>query len=154
MHQIFWMLSLIPEGVLLWIINLALLTGVVGIIAGFFIKVIPFVNQYRVPVQIISIILLAGGLYFKGGYSNEMAWRAKVADLEEKVKAAEVKSAETNTKIDTKVKEKVKIVKEVQVVIQERIVKVKEKIDADCKIAPEAITILNDAARNTKGDGK
>lgn len=151
MNQIFWMLSLIPESVLLWAINLALLAGVVGIVAGFFIKVIPFVNQYRVPVQIISIILLAGGLYFKGGYSNELAWRAKIADMEQQVKESEAKSEQANKDLAKKSKEKVKIVKEVQVVIKERIKTVEKRIDADCKVDPEAVSILNDAAKNVGG---
>lgn len=151
MNQIFWMLSLIPESVLLWAINLSLLAGVVGIVAGFFVKFIPFVNQYRVPVQIISIILLAGGLYFKGGYSNEMAWRAKVADMEQQVKESEAKSDQANKDLAKKSKEKVKIVKEVQVVIKERIKTVEKRIDADCKVDPEAISIINDAAKNVGG---
>lgn len=151
MNQIFWMLSLIPEGVLLWAINLALLAGVIGIVTGFFIKVIPFVNQYRVPVQIISIILLAGGLYFKGGYSNELAWREKIANLEQQVKESEAKSDQANKDLAKKSKEKVKIVKEVQVVIKERIKEVEKRIDADCKVDPEAISIINDAAKNVGG---
>ena len=151
MNQIFWMLSLIPESVLLWAINLSLLAGIVGIVAGFFVKFIPFVNQYRVPVQIISIILLAGGLYFKGGYSNEMAWRAKVADMEQQVKESEAKSEQANKDLAKKSKEKIKIVKEVQVVIKERIKEVEKRIDADCKVDPEAISIINDAAKNVGG---
>jgi hypothetical protein len=95
-------------------------------------------------------VLLCAGLFFKGGYVNELAWRAKVADLEEKVKASEEKSKEANVQIKTKVVEKIKVVKQVQVVVQERIVKDTAKIDADCKVAPEAVSILNDAAKGGK----
>jgi hypothetical protein len=80
-----------------------------------------------------------------------MSWRAKVADLEAQIKVAEAKSQETNVVIQTKYRDKVKIVKDVQLVIQERIKEVEKRIDAECKVAPEAIEILNDSAKNQKG---
>ena len=42
------------------------------------------------------------------------------------------------------------IVKDVQVVIQEKVKEVAAQIDAQCKVAPEAIDILNLAADNVK----
>lgn len=144
------MISLIPAGVLNWIINLTLIAGLTGLFAGWLGKWIPFYGTYAKILKPIGIVLLCVGLFFKGGYVNELAWRAKVADLEEKVKASEEKSKETNVQIKTKVVEKIKVVKQVQVVVQERIVKDTAKIDADCKVAPEAVSILNDAAKGGK----
>ena len=154
MWQIQWMISLIPDSVLIWIINIMLIIGVVGTLAGFFIKFIPFVNQYRLPVQILSIIILIAGVYFKGGYSTEMAWRERVRIAEEKVKEAEAKAAKTNVQIQTKIVEKVKVVKDTQVVIQEKILKEKEFIDKDCRVPDVAIDIHNDAAKNRKPENK
>jgi hypothetical protein len=102
-------------------------------------------------LQILSIILLVGGVYFKGGYSTETEWRARVAEMEQKVAEAEAKSQQTNTVIKTKIVNKIKTVKEYQIVYQDRIKEVEKIIDAECKVAPEAITILNDAARLRKG---
>lgn len=144
------MISLIPAGVLNWIINLTLIAGLTGLFAGWLGKWIPFYGTYAKILKPIGIVLLCVGLFFKGGYVNELAWRAKVADLEEKVKASEEKSKEVNVQIKTKVVEKIKVVKQVQVVVQERIVKDTAKIDADCKVAPEAVSILNDAAKGGK----
>jgi hypothetical protein len=150
MWQIYWMISLIPAGVLNWIINLTLIAGITGLFAGWLGKWIPFYGTYAKILKPIGIALLCVGLFFKGGYVNELAWRAKVADLEEKVKISEEKSKEANGQIKTKVVEKIKVVKQVQVVIKERIVKDTAKIDADCKVAPEAVSILNDAAKGAK----
>lgn len=144
------MISLIPAGVLNWIINLTLIAGLTGLFAGWLGKWIPFYGTYAKILKPVGIALLCVGLFFKGGYVNELAWRAKVADLEEKVKVSEEKSKETNVQIKTKVVEKIKVVKQVQVVVQERIVKDTAKIDADCKVAPEAVSILNDAAKGGK----
>lgn len=155
MWQFQWMLALIPDSVLLWVINILLFAGLAGTIAGFFIKFIPFVNQYRLPVQIVSVVLLVAGVYFKGGYATEMAWREKVKAAEERAAIAEKKAEETNVKIETKIVERVKKVKEVQYVIQEKIVKEKELIDKDCRVPQVAVDIHNDAAKNRKpGDKK
>ena len=75
---------------------------------------------------------------------------AKVAEAEAKIVAAEAKSKETNTVIQTQYRDKVKTVKEVQVVVQERIVKEAAKMDAECKVDLEAIGILNQAAGGKK----
>lgn len=150
MWQFQWMLSLIPNSFLLWFINILLIVGLAGTIAGFFIKFIPLVNQYRLPVQIISIILLVAGVYFKGGYSTEMAWRNKVKAAEERAAIAEEKAKETNVKIETKIVEKIKVVKEIEIVNRDRIVKEKEYIDKECKVPQVAIDIHNDAAKNRK----
>ena len=82
----------------------------------------------------------------EGGITNEAKWQAKVADMEAKVKVAEAKSESANDNVRTVVKEKIKVVHDVQVVVKERIVKDSAKIDADCRIDPEAIDILNQAA--------
>jgi len=150
MWQFGWMLSLIPDSILLWVINGILFIGLVGTVAGFFIKFIPFVNQYRLPVQLVSVLLLVAGVYFKGGYSTEMKWRERVAEVEAKIAIAEKKSAETNVSIQTKIVEKVKIIKDVEYVIQERIKEVEKIVDAKCEIVPEAVDIHNAAAKNRK----
>lgn len=150
MWQFQWMLSLIPDSFLLWFINILLIVGLAGTIAGFFIKFIPFVNQYRLPVQVISVILLVAGVYFKGGYATEMAWRDKVKIAEERAIIAEEKAKETNVKIETKIVEKIKVVKEIEIVNRDRIVKEKEYIDKECKVPQVAIDIHNDAAKNRK----
>ena len=147
-----WYLSFIPDSLLLYIVNGMLVVGAVGSFFSFFlihrvVRWFPALAPYHLILQIVSAVVLVAGIYFKGGYSVEVSWRERVAELEAKVKASEEASKEANTVIQTKVVEKIKVVKDVQVVIQDRIVKVKEKIDAECKVAPEAITIHNDAAK-------
>ena len=154
-----WLMSLawsvIPDGFIVWVINTVLLTGLVATLVSFFIKFIPFVNSYKLPIQILGIVLLAIGLFFKGGYATEMMWRERVAAMEEKIAAAEVKSAKTNTVIQKVYVDKVKVVKDTQYVIQERIKEVEKLIDKDCRVAPEAVDIHNDAAKNRKsGENK
>jgi len=107
-----WILHLLPDALIAWIINTILIAGAVVTVAGFFVRFIPFVNTYRVPVQIAGILLLTMGVYFEGGYSTEMAWRERVREVEAKLQVAETRSAEVNTEIVTKVVTQTRIVRE------------------------------------------
>lgn len=145
------MINLIPEVVLQWLINLMIISGLAGLFSAKIGRWIPVVNNYTRWLKPVGILLLCAGIFLKGGYATEMAWRAKVAELEAKVKVAEEKSKQANVELEKALKDKKNKTKEVQVVIQERIREIEKKIDADCKVDREAIDILNDAAKNKIG---
>ena len=149
-----WMLAFFPDAFLAWIINTILIVGIVGFVASFFfgfvVRWIPTIAPYHLLIQVISIVLLVGGVYFKGGYSVEMAWRERVAELEAKIAISEQKSKEVNEKIVTVYKDRVKVVKETQIVVQEKIKTVEVKIDSQCKITADTVDILNQAAAGKK----
>jgi hypothetical protein len=107
-----WILHLLPDALIAWIVNTVLITGAVVTVAGFFVRFVPFVNQYRIPVQIVGILLLTAGVYFEGGYTTEMAWRERVKEVEDKLHLAQKQSAEVNTEIITKTVTQTRIVKE------------------------------------------
>jgi hypothetical protein len=148
------MLAFFPDAFLAWIINTILIVGIVGFVASFFfgfvVRWIPTIAPYHLLIQVISIVLLVGGVYFKGGYSVEMAWRERVAELEAKIAISEQKSKEVNEKIVTVYKDRVKVVKETQIVVQEKIKTVEVKIDSQCKITADTVDILNQAAAGKK----
>jgi len=142
-----WLLHLLPTSLILWIVNIAMIAGAIGILASFFIKFIPFINIYRTPIQIVSIIVFCSGVYWYGGYSTEMIWRDQVAQMEAKVAESEAKSKKVNRVIQKVYVDRVKVVKQDVVVVQEKIREISNTIDKDCKITPEAIDLLNQAAR-------
>jgi hypothetical protein len=150
MGQFTWMFSIIPDAVLNWVYWGVIAVGLTGVFAGWFGKFIPVYGRYVEYLKPVGIVLLVLGVWLRGGYDTELAWRAKVAEAEAKVVAAEAKSKETNTVIQTQYRDKVKTVKEVQIVVQERIVKEAAKMDAECKVDAEAISILNQAAGGKK----
>ena len=88
------------------------------------------------------------GVYFKGGYSVEVEWRERVKEVEAKVAVVEQKSQAANVVIQKVYVDKVKVVHDTKVVIQEKIIEKEKIIDAECKVAPEALDILNQAAKN------
>ena len=141
-----WILNFLP----FWFFHLITLLGVVGLVAGFVLGMIPFINKYKLPIQIFSLLLLVFGIYMEGAISNEEKWQALVKEMEAKVALAEEKSKNANSKIEYKFLDKVKLVEKTQVVIQEKLKEVEKVIDAKCEIDPSVISILNEAAKAPK----
>jgi hypothetical protein len=149
-----WILHLLPDAFINWIVNIILIAGAVTTVAGFFVKFIPFVNTYRIPVQIAGIVLLTTGVYFQGGYSTEMAWRERVREVEAKLVLAEKQSAEVNTEIVTRVVTQTKIVRErgndIIKYVDREVVKNQEviKFVENCPIPDVIVNTHNAAALN------
>jgi hypothetical protein len=146
------MLGWLPDSFLLYIINIVLLAGIVGSFLSFFVlhKILnkfPALAPYHLLLQIASAVLLVAGLYFKGGYGVEMAWRERVAELEAKIKESEEKAKVVNEKVVVEYRDRVKVVKDTKVVIQEKIKEVEKVIDAECKVPPQAVDIHNEATK-------
>ena len=141
-----WILNFLP----FWFFHLITLLGVVGLVAGFVLGMIPFIAKYKLPIQIFSLLLLVFGIYMEGAISNEEKWQSLVKEMEAKVALAEEKSKNANSKIEYKFLDKVKLVEKTQVVIQEKIKEVEKVVDAKCEIDPSVISILNEAAKAPK----
>ena len=151
-----FILHFLPDALILWICNIVLLAGLLLTAAAFFIKNIPVINQYRIPAQVLGIALLVAGVYWRGGYSIEMEWRERVAEVEARLAVAEQKSVATNTKIDTVAKEKIKIIRgQTQIVrqyIDREVVRYDTKFlpGGQCEIPQEFIQAHNKSAERTK----
>jgi hypothetical protein len=156
MSQIAWMIGLIPDAVLSGLYWAIIAAGITGVLAGWLGKWIPFYGNYVKILQPVGIVLLVLGVWLRGGYDTEMAWRAKVAEAEARVAVAEQKSQETNTVIEQKVVEKTKVIKgkteyitqylDREVVKKEEIIKYIEQ----CPVPKEIIDIHNQAADMNK----
>ena len=101
-----FILHFLPDPVILWFCNGLLLAGITLTAIAFFIKSIPFINQYRIPAQVLGIALLVAGVYFRGGYAVEQTWRERVAELQAQITAAQAVSKDANVKIETRVLKK------------------------------------------------
>ena len=69
-----WILSWLPN----WIFYGIFFAGLLGLLATYVMKFIPFVYVYRTPIQAISILAIAIGTYMSGAISNEEAWQTRV----------------------------------------------------------------------------
>ena len=149
MWQIQWVLALIPDSFFLWITYLLIAVGVGLYVASKLVTWIPLISQYKLPAELVGVILLVVGSYLFGSHGTEMAWRERVRELEAKVKVAEEKSQQVNTVIETKIVEKIKVVKENVYVNREIIKEVAGKqLDAQCTLPKSTISLHDSASRN------
>lgn len=145
-----WILYFLPDSLILWITNLVLIAGVVLTLVAFFLKIIPFVNIYRLPLQILGIVLLVIGVYFRGGYGVEMEWRERVRALEAQVAASEQKAAELNQRLGQEIEKKRAARRELSAAVQKNITQNREAINAECRLNPAAVDAYNEAVRGGK----
>ena len=108
MWQFQWMLSLVPD----WVWTTLLIGSVVGLLAAWFLKRIPFVSQYRFPIQAVSFVSLLASIWFISANSTNAVWEAKIKDLEDKVKLAEEAANTKNVEIQEKIVTKTTVIKE------------------------------------------
>ncbi len=148
MSQLQWMISLIPDAVLNWIYILFILAGISGIAASWLARWIPFYGDYAKILKPLGIVLIVLGVYLKGGYDTEMAWRAKVEEAQTKVAEAEKASDELNKKLDEEKKKKQKVRVEYYATVKTQIKEVERQINADCKLDPKVNELVNKAATN------
>lgn len=147
-----WILSFLPN----WIFYAIFFAGLIGLLASFLMKFIPFVYVYRTPIQLCSIIAIAVGTYMAGAISEKEAWEARVKEMEAKVAAAEVESAKENIKIVQKVVTKTQVVRtrgqDIVKYVDREIVKYDSKFAPGgvCEIPKEFIKAHNDAAEAPK----
>jgi hypothetical protein len=132
------------------LIHMMVLIGMTGFIISYFIKNIPFVTQYNLPLRIGCCTLFIIGVFFEGAIHNENIWKERVLVLEEKVKVSQLQSDNANIELQKFLEDNSQRTKEVQIVIQDRIVKEIVKLDSVCIVPSEVISILNDAAENKK----
>lgn len=141
-----WVLNFLPD----WFFQLILLAGIAGLIASYLMKFIPFVYMYKTPIQIGSIVAIVVGTFMLGAVWNDEAWRKRVEEMEQKVAAAEAKSAEENVKIVTKLVKKTEVVRikgeETIKYIDKEVVKYNDR----CEIPNELVNALNNAAEQPK----
>lgn len=149
MGQIGWMLSLIPDSIFVWIYYIFAVIGVSLYIGSKLVKWIPMMGQYKLPAELVGVLLLVVSAYLCGSYSVQQAWLARVAELEAKVKTAEEQSQKVNTVIQEKVVTQIKVVKENVYVNREIIKEVAGKqLDASCSLPKSTISLHDSASRN------
>ena len=144
-----WLLNFTPD----WFYHLILLVGILGLLASFILKFIPFVSQYRLPIQALAGLLIVFGVYMEGGLANEQRWQARVDEAEKKVLAAQALAEAATGRVTTKYVTKTQVVTQNQIVVQKEIVEKAAVIDQQCHVTPELISILNKGA-TMRGDRK
>jgi hypothetical protein len=112
-------MDFIPD--LVWV--LLFFVGVTLMIAGQFLRGVPMVMQYRLPIMFVGFFSLMLSTWALGAAANESKWQARLKEVEEQVKEQEAKAVELNQKLDKEVAEKKELAEKKNKVIVNEIVK-------------------------------
>jgi hypothetical protein len=105
-----WLLHLLPD----WFFFVLLILSGLLFAATYFLKYIPIpaMYLYRTPIQIGSVLVIFFSTFMMGVMYNENSWLQRVKEMEQKVAEAENKSKEVNVVVEEKIVEKTKVIKE------------------------------------------
>jgi len=151
-----WILTWLPD----WVTHAIFFAGAAGIFLGFVLTFVPFVKQYKLAIQIGSLFVFALGVYLEGAMADNNEWVAKVKELEAKIAVAEERSKTENVKIEEKIVEKTRVVKEkgkdIIQYIDREVVKNNDvvKYIENCPVPKEIVDAHNKAATMNQGDKK
>lgn len=151
--------SLIPDSWIELATYAILATGILFYILSKLIVWIPFIKSYKLPIELVGVILYGIGAFYAGGYGVERMWRERVEQVQAKVKELEGRQAEVVKVIETKVVTKIKTVEVVKEVIKQEIIEKEKLINANCDVSPDAIEMFNKSVTNPEqlqpaGEGK
>lgn len=139
-----WIINWLPET----FVHIIFLIGVLGTIAGFVLGFIPFIGKYKLPIQIISLLLLSLGVYLEGGLAEKAKWELRVKEMEARVAEAQAKAAETNTVIVEKVVKEKEFIRVKGAKVVEYIDREVKIFDSNCEIPEVAIKAHDISASN------
>lgn len=147
-----WIIHHLPPSFLETIINLLLLVGLGGTLAtvlaiNTILRFLPIFSHYYRIAQVIFVCVFLLGVYMKGAFTTEQSWRQKVAEVELKLKDAEIQSAKTNTVITEKIITKTKIVREQVKTAADKIRTIVVPHDKECVLSPDIIEAHDAAIR-------
>lgn len=131
-----------------YFIHVIFITGIIGLIAGFVLGFIPFVGRYKLPIQVVSIILFSVGLYYEGALAKDREWGLRVAKLEAKLAEAKVEGGKVTAEIVTQVVTQKQIIREKGKTIIEYVNTEVGKHDSTCPIPESVVLSHNAAAKN------
>jgi flagellar motor component MotA len=137
------MLSFLPG----FVVHLILAVGILLVLASIFLSMVPFVSKYKMPLNVLGILVVALGTYLSGGLALKKEMDLKVAKLETKLAEAEARAEKKNTEIVTKIVTDTKIIREKGDEIIRYVDREIIKYDDKCEIPTEFVDVLNQAAQ-------
>lgn len=148
-----WMLWFVPDEWLLMLVNSLLIVGAILTFLSFFVinrilRFFPPLAAWHTLIQIVSVVILIAGVYFKGSYQTEVEWRARVAEAQAKIQQAEAKAEEINIALEAERKKKQRVRTEYFNTVKTEIKEIEKIVNADCNLNPKVNELHNKAAVN------
>ena len=138
-----WFLNLITES----IVNITLSVGLILWIVGFVLNFLPFI-QYRIPAQILSIVLLVPSIWFYSFFHYEEERKKELLILQERITVAEKKSTDLNNQLESKIKELDGLRNKKNEVVTKVITKVVKEYDNKCELSNAFIRVHDSSSQD------
>lgn len=139
--SVFWILTTVP----IIVFHISFIVGILALVVSLFIGIVPFLTHYKLPIQLIALILIVSATFFEGALAYKQSIAVEVAELKLKLKEKELESTKTNVKIVEKVVTDTKVIREKGKTITEYIDREVVKYNDECRIPSKVIDIHNDA---------
>ena len=150
-----WITDFLTPLVFHFIVSIGLLLLIVTLL----FDAIPFLNKapglatYKVPAQVVAILLLVIGVYFEGAISNQEKWEKKVAEAEAEVLQLQIESGRLNLKLSEKLAAYETVREEKKNVITKIIQNTVTNYDTQCKLSNSFVGVHNSASQDTVPTG-
>ena len=141
-----WLLNWFPD----FVFHLMLLVGLLAIGASFVLSFIPFVSQYKLPIQVAGILLTILAVWYEGGIAKDAEYKIRIAEMELKISRSETAAAEANTKLAEQILREQARIKDITETNKKRLKELADQLNKQCTVNNSVITVLNDAAKNRK----
>ena len=141
-----WLLNWLPD----FVFHIMLLVGLLALVASFVLQFIPFVSQYKLPIQVAGIILTVLAVWYEGGIAKDAEYKIRIAEMELKISRSETAAAEANTKLAEQILKEQARIKDITETNKKRLKELAGQLDKQCTVNKNVIDILNDAAKNRK----
>lgn len=150
MWQIQWMLQMIPDSIFVWITYLLFLVGAGAYIASKLVTWLPMLGRYRLPAELLGVVVLMLASYFYG----QVSYREAIAELKQKIAVAEQQSKTANQELERRTQQHIKEIREVKnankTIIRET---AGRQIDTQCSLPRSAVSLHDSASRNEVSRG-
>lgn len=140
-----WLINLLPD----WVFGFVTVVIVAAFIAATVIRRLPAFAAHKVlafAIQIASALAFLAIVFVHGMRYNDHVWQDRVKEAEERARIAEALASEINSEVIIQYKDRVKVIKDTQIVVEQEIIEKATVIDAKCEFPAEAIDIHNKSA--------
>jgi hypothetical protein len=114
---------------------------------------VPGLSAYKLPAQVIAILLLVVGVYFEGAISNQEKWEKKVAEAEAEVLQLQIESGRLNLQLSEKLAAYETVREGKKNVITKIIQNTVTHYDTQCKLSNSFVGVHNSASQDTVPTG-
>lgn len=126
-----------------WIIHIILAGGIVALLISRFVPLRPEILPYKIIITIAAWLAVGYGLFMEGSIWKDDVWAEKVREAEMKQLQAEKKASEATGKIKYVYVVQREKIRDNQQAAQQEVKAIADKINAECKVAPDVVNIIN-----------